>query len=118
MNGTSRRTLGAAFIAMASMTASSAIADDRGERINDRLDERGEALNERLDRKGERINDRLDRKAEIEAAHGHDGRAERLDAKGNHIEERLDARGDRIEKKLDRKGDRIEEHHDDHPHHH
>ena len=117
MNGIFRRIVGAAFISMASLSVSTAIADDRGDRINDRLDHRGEVINERLDRKGERINDRLDRKAEIEAAHGHAGRAARLDAKGDRIEERLDAKGDRIEKKLDRKGDRIEEHYDDHHHH-
>jgi len=37
------------------------------------------------------------------------GRAERLDARGDRIEERRDVRGDRAEDRLDRRGDRIDE---------
>ena len=41
-----------------------AFAEDRGDRIDERLDNKDERINERLDNKGDRIEDRLDRKGD------------------------------------------------------
>ncbi len=41
-----------------------AMAEDRGDRANQRLDARGERINEHLDARGERINERLDARGE------------------------------------------------------
>ena len=40
------------------MFAMPALAEDRGDRIDERLDNKGERINERLDNKGDRINRR------------------------------------------------------------
>jgi hypothetical protein len=81
---------------------------DAGARIDRRLDRRGERIDHRLDRRGERIDDRLDARSNRAAALGFTHRAQRLDRRGDRIENRLDRRGDRIENRLDRRGDRIE----------
>jgi hypothetical protein len=94
-------------------------AQDRGDRINERLDERGERINERLDQrglaaqarldaKGDRVDARLDARAEHAEENGKTRRAEHLDARGDRVDQKLDARGQHRERRLDTKGDRIE----------
>jgi hypothetical protein len=85
--------LGIALLALALAPAAS--AEDRGDRID-----------ERLDRRGDRIEDRLDNRAAIADANGHPLRADRLERRGNRIDNRLDRRGDRIDRRFDRRGDR------------
>ena len=55
-----------AALALLTLTTAgtSAMAEDRGDRINERMDARGERINDRLEDKGDRINDRLDERGE------------------------------------------------------
>jgi hypothetical protein len=55
-------------------------------------------VEDRLDRRGDRIDQRLDRKG--------DRIDSRLDRRGDRADNRLDRRGDRIDRKLDRRGQR------------
>jgi hypothetical protein len=81
-------------LALAPSLSASLFADSLPER-------RGERIDRHLDAKGERIDRRLDRRAAVADANGHPVRAQRLDAKGDRIENRLDARGDRIRSRLE-----------------
>jgi hypothetical protein len=88
-----RSLLGSALLVLA--LAPAALAEDRGDRID-----------QRLDRRGDRIEQRFDNRAAIADANGHPLRADRLEARGNRIDNRLDRRGDRIDRRFDRRGDR------------
>lgn len=68
---------------LALLVATPVLAEDRGDRINERLDRRGERVNDNLDNRGERINDRLDRRSDRLDANGHERAAAHLDHKGN-----------------------------------
>lgn len=98
MQTTRKQIVASLCLALAAAAACPALAADN----------RGEAVNERLDRRGEAINERLDRRAERAEAAGKTGLAERLDVRGDRIENRLDRKGNRIENRLDRRGNRIE----------
>ena len=85
------------------MIAMPALAEDRGDRIDERLDNKGERIDERLDNKGDRIEHRYDARAERASEAGYDRLAERLENIGDRINGRLDDRSDRIENRLDKK---------------
>lgn len=89
-----------------------ALAQDAGDRVENRLDLRGDRIDARLDARGECINDRLDIRSDRASANGHEMRASRLDRKGDRIENRLDRRGDRADNRLDRRGQRIDRRYD------
>ena len=80
--------------------------DQKGDRIENRLDNKGDRIEQRLDNRGDRIEDLLDKRADKARAAGHDGKADRLEAKGDRIDVHLDKKGERINHHLDRKGKR------------
>jgi len=57
---------------------------------------------DRLDARGDRIEQRLDNRG--------DRREEKLDNKGDRVNDRLDRKGDRINDRLDRRGERASGH--------
>ena len=83
----SKKIISGIFSLLILIPATGALADDVGQKIEDRFDRRGDAINERLDQRGANINDRLDQRgANIN---------DRLDQRGANINERLDARSQR-----------------------
>ena len=58
------------------MIAMPAFAEDRGNRIDERLDIKDERIDERLDNRGDRIEDRFDARAERASDAGKDKLAE------------------------------------------
>ena len=65
------------------MFAMPALAEDRGDRIDERLDNKGERIDERLDNKGDRIEERFDTRADRASDAGKDKLADRLERKGS-----------------------------------
>jgi hypothetical protein len=106
-----KTTLIAAAVAVL-LSVGYAVAEDAGDRAEQRLDLRGDRIDQRLDARGERINDRLDWKSDRARANGHENRALHLDRKGDRIENRLDRKGDRIDNRLDRRGQRVDRRYD------
>ena len=89
-------------------TAGTAVAGDRGDRIDHRLDRKGDRIEHRLDARGDRIEHRFDRRAERADRNGHPRVADRLGRQGERIDARLDHKGERAEARWDRRGDRID----------
>lgn len=55
------------------LIASNALAQDVGDRVENRADRRGDWIEQRLDQRGDRIDDRLDRRGrQADRRHRHD----------------------------------------------
>jgi len=90
------------------LVATSALAWDRGDRIERYYDKKGDEIAQHYDAKGDSINDYYDRLALEAALHGNFGQAMRLDAKGDRLNAKMDARGQQLNAMLDKKGRRID----------
>lgn len=64
------------------------LAEDRGDRINERLAQRGERIDQHLDKRSDRL-----------AANNHAKAARHMDRKGDRTENRLDQRGNHIDRR-------------------
>lgn len=62
----------------------------------------GDRVNARMDRRGATVERRFDARAEYNSAIGRDGRAARLEQRGDRRENYWDQRGDRFERRWDR----------------
>ncbi len=108
LEGFAMKSLISVLLLAAALTAGTAMAADRGDRVERRFDQRGDRIDTRLDRKGDRIDERLDHRADRAEDRGHERHAAHFDQRGDRIENRLDRKGDHADNRLDRHGKRFD----------